>query len=398
MALQSIKEVINNEGVFLTQKDREIFQLKKENLKSFFGLSNSDAIEFILYDVNNNQLPQKTFGSIRYVPLNSENIRDYFLVSDSTKFVNGQLPSEYFIDAERLIREAGYTSGIFKVQITLINKRVGSENEGDKLWIQEISRSRTEVRLRPLLRDQTDEVKQNLQKRFDMFFKNQEFREDVSPIVPSFLGKINSVRAQNFLTQKYSDTNFIQRLKDEFKIVDFPKFLNDIQTKFTEAVNYEFTNKNSDINDNNYGKDKTTPISLDLSLAEVDERCKIILGQCINKFLPTQNINTKTEKEIQTNASQNEIRTLLQTQSNPSAVINPKDVMVNMATKNPAKEVKKDVYLTSRNTTVTTTEDGTSVGSGGGGDGTVFSDRFVEDRQRELNETSRVNVNSLEAI
>ena len=369
MALQSIKEVINNEGVFLTQKDREIFQLKKENLKSFFGLSNSDAIEFILYDVNNNQLPQKTFGSIRYVPLNSENIRDYFLVSDSTKFVNGQLPSEYFIDAERLIREAGYTSGIFKVQITLINKRVGSENEGDKLWIQEISRSRTEVRLRPLLRDQTDEVKQNLQARFGLFVKNQEFREDVSPIVPSFLGKINSVRAQNFLTQKYSDTNFIQRLKDEFKIVDFPKFLNDIQTKFTEAVNYEFTNKNSDINDNNYGKDKTIPISLDLSLAEVDERCKIILGQCINKFLPTQNINTKTEKEIQTNASQNEIRTLLQTQSNPSAVINPKDVMVNMATKNPAKEVKKDVYLKPTTTISTTTSTESSGGVGGGGTG-----------------------------
>jgi hypothetical protein len=345
MALQSIKEVINNEGVFLTKKDREIFQLKKENLKSFFGLSNSDAIEFILYDVNNNQLPQKTFGSIRYVPLNSQTISDYFLVSDSTKFANGQLPSEYFIDAERLIREAGYTSGIFKVQITLVNKRVGSEGEGDKLWVQEISRSRTEVRLRPLLRDQTDEVKQNLQNRFGLFVQNKEFREDVSPTIPSFLGKINSVRAQNFLTQKYSNTKFIQRLRDEFKIADFPKFLNDIQTKFTEAVNYEFSSKISDINDTNYGKDKNTPIKLDLSLKEVDERCKIILGQCINKFLPTQNINTRTERQIETNASQNEIKTLLQTQSNPSAVIKPKDVIVNVATKNRATEVKKDVYL-----------------------------------------------------
>jgi hypothetical protein len=371
MALQSIKSVINNEGVFLTQKDREIFQLKKENLKSFFGLSNSDAIEFILYDVNDNQLPQKTFGSVRYVPLNSQTISDYFLVSDSTKLANGQLPSEYFIDVERLIREAGYTSGIFKVQITLINKRVGSENEGDKLWIQEISRSRTEVRLRPLLRDQTEEVKQNLQNRFRLFVKNQEFREDVSPIVPSFLDKVNSVRAENFLTQKYSDTNFIQRLKDEFKISNFPKFLSDVQNKFTEAVNYEFSNKNSDINDVNYGKDKNTPLSLDLSLKEVDEKCKIILGQCINKFLPTQNINTKTEKEIQTNASQNEIRTLLQTQRNPTSVINPKDVMINMATKNPAKEVKKDVYLKVDSSDTTTTTQTESGGTGGTTDGDV---------------------------
>jgi hypothetical protein len=187
-------------------------------------------------------------------------------------------------------------------------------------------------------------------------------------------------------------------LKDEFKIADFPKFLNDIQTKFTEAVNYEFTNKNSDITDNNYGKDRTTPISLDLSLKEVDERCKIILEQCINKFLPTQNINTKTEKEIQTNASQNEIRTLLQTQSNPSAVIKPEDVMVNMATKNRAIEVKKDVYLKAPDRGTSTTSTTVEGGGGGGGDGTVFSDRFVEDRRRELNETSRVNVNSVEAI
>ncbi len=366
MALQSIKEVINNEGVFLTQKDREIFQLKKENLKSFFGLSNSDAIEFILYDVNDNQLPQKTFGSVRYVPLNSQTISDYFLVSDSTKFINGQLPSEYFIDVERLIREAGYTSGIFKVQITLINKRVGSENEGDKLWIQEISRSRTEVRLRPLLRDQTDGVKQNLQNRFRLFVQNQEFREDVSPIIPSFLDKINSVRAENFLSQKYSDTNFIQRIKDEFKISNFPKFLSDVKNKFTEAVNYEFSNKISDINDINYGKDKNTTVSLELSLDEVDEKCKIILGQCINKFLPIQNINTKTEKQIQTNASQNEIKTLLQTQKNPTSVINPKDVMINMVTKNPAKEVKKDVYIKVQQSTTTTT---TSTGSGGNGEG-----------------------------
>lgn len=368
MALQSIKEVINNQGVFLTKKDREIFQLKKENLTSFFGLSTSDAIEFILYDVNNNQLPQKTFGNVRYVPLSSENIRDYFLVSDNVQMVAGSLP-EYFIDAERLIKEAGYTSGIFKVQITLINKRVGSNGEGDKLWIQEISRSRTEVRLRPLLRDQTEAVKANLIKRFGILLNNTEFREDVEPILPAFLDKINSVRAQDFLSSKYTDSEFIQRLKAEFKIADFPKFLSDVQTEFTKAVNYEFTNRNSDINANNYGKPKNTPVGLDLSLEEVDKRCKVILGQCINKYLPSRNYNRETTSELENNASPNVIETLIQTQANPNSTIDTKEVVLTTTTQNPAVEVKKGVYLKAPQTT-TTTSSGTGGGTGSGGDNT----------------------------
>jgi hypothetical protein len=365
MALQSIKEVINNQGVFLTQKDREIFQLKKENLASFFGLSTSDAIEFILYDVNNNQLPQKNFGNVRYVPLSSENIRDYFLVSDTVQMVAGSLP-EYFIDAERLIKEAGYTSGIFKVQITLINKRVGSNSEGDKLWIQEISRSRTEVRLRPLLRDQTEEVKTNLIKRFEILSDNKEFREDVEPILPAFLDKINSVRAQNFLSSKYADTEFIQRLKAEFKIADFPKFLSDVQTEFTKAVNYEFTNRNSDINANNYGQLKNTSVGLDLSLEEVDKRCKVILGQCINKYLPPRNYNRETTSELENNASPNVIETLIQTQANPNSTIDTKEVVLRTTTQNPAVEVKKGVYLKAPQTTTVSGTGDTGGDTGGG--------------------------------
>ena len=74
---------------------------------------------------------------------------DYFLIAEGTLLQRYKFPSEYFIDAERLLKEAGYTNGIFKTQITLINKRAGSEKTLDKLWISEISPSRTEIRLFP---------------------------------------------------------------------------------------------------------------------------------------------------------------------------------------------------------------------------------------------------------
>ena len=47
MAIRLIKEVINNKGYVINSKDREIFQ--QGDLQSFFGISDSDAIEFILF-------------------------------------------------------------------------------------------------------------------------------------------------------------------------------------------------------------------------------------------------------------------------------------------------------------------------------------------------------------
>ena len=46
MALQTFKEVIQNKGYRISSKDRQIFE--KENLQSFFGLSDSDVIEFVV--------------------------------------------------------------------------------------------------------------------------------------------------------------------------------------------------------------------------------------------------------------------------------------------------------------------------------------------------------------
>ena len=112
MALKTIKQIINSKGYVINPKDRAIFETG--DLRSFFGLSNTDAIEFIVYDVNDNQLPQGADGSlVRYVPLTSETISDYILIPEGTIIQKYTLPTEYFIDAERLLGEAGYGNGIF---------------------------------------------------------------------------------------------------------------------------------------------------------------------------------------------------------------------------------------------------------------------------------------------
>jgi len=97
MAIQFFKDIVDSKGYRINSKDREIFE--RGDLQSFFGLSDADAIEFIIYDVNDNQLPQDKYGLVRYVPLTTQNIRDYFLIADGTLFQAFNFPNEYFLSA-----------------------------------------------------------------------------------------------------------------------------------------------------------------------------------------------------------------------------------------------------------------------------------------------------------
>jgi hypothetical protein len=310
MAIRLIKEVINNKGYVINSKDREIFQ-EGEDLQSFFGLSDSDAIEFILYDINDNQLPQRDGELVRYVVLSTENIKDYLMIADGTVFKSNVIP-EYFIDIERLIREAGYDNGIFKAQITLINKRVGTEDESNRVWIKEISPSRTEVRLLPLNKKKTPE---ELKTRFDIFYRDGDFRDDVAPFIEQYLEKINPLTAISYINGRYSENNWLNKLKEEFKIQNFEKFISDVSVKFVEASKYEFSNRISDIANINYGKLKSTPIGLELSVKDVKAKCRAIILQCINFYLPLQNIQTTTTATIEKNASVDEVETYIRTNS-----------------------------------------------------------------------------------
>jgi hypothetical protein len=280
MAIQTFKEILNNNGYRIQSDDRKIFE--EGNFQSFFGFSENDAIEFIVYDINDNQLPQKNFGLARYISLSTENIKDYFLIAEGTLFQKYKLPSEYFIDIERLLKEAGYTNGLYKTQITLINKRVGSEKTADKLWISEISPSRTEVRLFPIKNNNI--INPSLLERFNLFINNGDFRDDTSISALNFIEKITPITIREFIKTKYTE-DWYTRLKTEFKIKNFEAFVTTIHNKFVQSAIFEFTNRISNINDLNYGKSIPLKPKVALSKDEIKQLCKKLLIDCIDYYL-----------------------------------------------------------------------------------------------------------------
>ena len=291
MAIKTFKEILENKGYRIESNDRQIFE--NGTVQSFFGFSDNDCIEFIIYDSNDNQLPQSTYGMVRYIPMTSENISDYFLIAEGTLLQRYKFPSEYFIDAERLLKEAGYTNGIFKTQITLINKRVGSEKSLDKLWISEISPSRTEIRLFPNTKGV--EINGNLQDRFNLLLNGGDFRDDVAKFAIQYVENIKATNIGSVLKQKYGDKWFAS-FANEYKIQNIDIFVTNIYNKFLESAINEFTGRISDITNINYGKPISTKPTLALNKEDVRKKVEILLVNSINKYLLIPDIQFGSKK------------------------------------------------------------------------------------------------------
>lgn len=292
MAIKTIKEIIDSKGYVINSKDRAIFETG--DLRSFFGLSNNDAIEFIVYDSSDNQLPQgEDSKMVRYIPLTSQTISDYILIPEGTILQKYSMPNEYFIDVERLLKEAGYTNGIFKTQITLINKRAGSEMKDDKLYINEISPSRTEVRLFPVMRSNSDAVKFNLQERFNIFINDGTFRDDVVARALEYVEQIQPNQISTLIISKYGE-GWLNAFKSEYKVTDFESLMSKVHTSFIKSCIYEFTDKVSDINDVKYGKPKGIQQPLSLNPSDIKKRINELLIQSLNKYIAIPSVRTTT--------------------------------------------------------------------------------------------------------
>lgn len=329
MALQNFKDIINNRAYRIQSKDREIFE--KGDLQSFFGFSDKDVIEFIVYDANDNQLPQKDWGIARYIPMTAENIGDYFLIADGTILQAYNFPSEYFIDIERLLNEAGYTNGIFKTQINLLNNRVGSSQKFDKLWISEVSPSRTEIRVFPLKRKETEGT--DLFERFNIFVKDGEFREDTINSALSIIEKVSPQQVANTLSTKYGK-NWVDKLRNEYNITNLEAFLNNVQSKFVQASLYEFTNRISDPLDLNYGKPKKTKPKLDLSKANVKQKCVELYVRALDFYLSRPAFVQNSSFDLDTDSSKDIVGQVLQrTKSDTLIDTTPPQIKVTKVTK-----------------------------------------------------------------
>jgi hypothetical protein len=341
MAIKTFKEILENKGYRIDTNDRQIFE--NGTIQSFFGLSNSDSIEFIVYDSNDNQLPQSGYGMVRYIPMTSKNIGDYFLITEGTLLQRYKFPSEYFIDVQRLLREAGYSNGIFKTQITLINKRVGSENELDKLWISEISPSRTEIRLFPNTKG--IEINKELSERFNLLITGGEFRDDVSKFAIEYVEKINANSIGSLLKQKYGNTWF-DRFVSEYKIQSMDIFSTQVYNKFLESAINEFTGRISDVNDMNYGLPIPFKPALSLSKDDVRKSVEKLLVNAINKYLLIPDVrygSRKNEKMESLDTSEK----ILQTKTSDLTIDTASPVVAKAVLKTAVESSKKLSFVKS---------------------------------------------------
>ena len=339
MAIQNFKNIVDSKAYRVDSKDREIFETG--DLQSFFGLSDSDSIEFIIYDANDNQLPQSNYGLVRYVPLTTQNIRDYFLIADGTLFQAFNFPNEYFIDVERLLKEAGYNNGIFKTQITLISNRIGSNSKYDKLWISEISPSRTEIRLLPLKRKETENT--DLFQRFGVMIHDGEFRDDTIYYAIEFIEKINPTQISTYIKEKYSE-NWFNKLNAEFKIKGFETFTTSVYTKFMQSALYEFTNRISDIRNLEYGNPKPTKPPLQLSKNTIQDTCYKLLIKAIDFYLSTPMFTENSTYDTKTDNSVDIVGQVLQ-RTESDTKIDTKDPVIKKAEIVKVNDVEMDVLL-----------------------------------------------------
>ena len=291
MAIQGFKDIIDRRGYKVELEDRKIFE--KEMSKSNFGLGCSDMIEFILYDVSENQLPQGDDGKmVRYISINDSNINEYFILSDNPDTKKKNDTPEFIVDIEKLIREAGYNNGIFKTQVTLLNRRVGTEGgDGDNLWIHEISPSRTEIRILP---NRAKGQNVDLEQRYSIFTEGRNFRDDIIYYVNTYIENLDLEKIlNNFLFSKGKESDgvqYINLIKKEFNIPSFEVFLHRIKTKFIESMKYYVRGAEWDINNVNFGKSKNDVDCVELTLAQIQSDAQQSLLNCIEFYLPKRNI------------------------------------------------------------------------------------------------------------
>ena len=344
MAINQFKEIVDKKGYKVDSKDRAIFE--KEVAKSYFGLGDADTIEFILYDSSDNLLPQGENGDlVRYIFLDDANITKYFIFSEnkSNKKTNGA--REYIIDTEKLVRDSGYSNGIFKTQTTLLNRRVGSETiEKDKLWIHEISPSRTEIRVLPL-KDINENTIEDLDIRLNILLKDGQFKDDTIYFVEPF---IQSLKVENilksFLMQKGTiaeGEQYRKLIQTEFKIQNWENFINTIREKLVETTKYFIGNRDTNITSLNYGKPLPSAKPIELSIVKIKEFIISSLIQIIGFYLPKQdiqedNILTK-EEQITLDATKEILKSIISANTNEATGIGNKQGVVRGCTDRNAK-------------------------------------------------------------
>ena len=303
MAIKTFKDVIGNQGYRVEKKDREIFE--REVRRGIFGNDSADLIEFVLYDSSDNPLPQESANgkTVRYVSITESNIKKYFSKTDKTKFnIKSNKADEFYINVELLIREAGYTNGIFKSSISLLNRRLGSEDRVfDKAWIHEISPSRTEIRVLPVIDDNTGEPNSDLSNRYGIFVDGKDFSSDVVGFLDEFAAQfdISKILTKMLtLRGKVADgQGYIKLIEKEFKIDNFERWLSLVKISFDKSLDNLRSNRYYNILERDkFGQPTGDSFGTGFDGSSIVMTLCDIAENCVNYHLPTQDIRRETAR------------------------------------------------------------------------------------------------------
>jgi len=243
----AVNSKTENEGKYLQAEDLFIVS-KNEIEETDFGECKYDVMEVSVYDINNNLLPQKSGNNVAYIKSNDIGNYMYSVTNRSGK-------KELVINYEKLLNTLGFRNGILKINLNFVRYKIGSENELERVWIQEISPSREEIRILPLktkFESTTEKNKKefdninNLNKDFKYYKK--EIFNSLTSFENNFLEKIDSVLETKF------GKDFFNILKKDFGLSKFSIYRKKIFEDFKIAVQYYLTNKYYDITESNFGK------------------------------------------------------------------------------------------------------------------------------------------------
>lgn len=308
--IDNINNNSENAGQFLQTED--LFIVSQNQIEDTdFGDCKYDVMEVSVYDINNNLLPQKSGNNVAYIK--TGDIKNY-MYSLTNK--GGQ--KELAIDIEKLLNDLGFTNGILKVNVNFVRNKVGSDNELTKVWVHEISPSRTEIRILPL-KTKNSNINNitnkeftninNLNKDFKYYKKN--ILDSLDSFEVTYLESITSLMVNRF------GKDFESILRKDFGLSNFSAFKKRIFLDFKTSVAYWLTNKEYIISESNYGK----PSIIRFEDCEQYEFSKLkleiqnILRNCIDyntKTLNRRSINIKVlPKEFEITELKKQIKDLV---------------------------------------------------------------------------------------
>ena len=319
MALDKFKNIndVLSKGTSLTTEltSTELKLIDKGFIATPFLIGNNDVLEFILYDSTNNTLEQADYGNVRYI--SADEISKYIIRSENvldTIYDGGG----FLIDVKKLVKEAGYNTGVFRVQFNFVNNRIGSKIEMDRLWIHEISPSRTELRLLPYNNFNRDipyeaDIERDLNQAYESFVIGRFSGDEVYSEINEIINRLNVQSLQDTFA-KIKSKDYIDRIQYEFGITNYDQFFNKVLESMKESVRHQLLHKNSVIGGADFGK----PLGDEIDFTYYNKNDIVNLlnrkfREACDFHLPKRTMASEVLIDSQTQESLDKLTTLIQT-------------------------------------------------------------------------------------